>query len=231
MPVVATHLVTSRTNAAQLSYNTASVTIPAGYLALIAVNSDDGAVAPTVTSASATWTQVANATSGSTAMRCVVFRSLALSDRSEIITINYSSTTNLSSAGWSVNHFQNVDQSGVNGANAIVQAVTQTNGGVNSQTVTLAAFSSSNNATYGAVSINGGGAITQGSGFTELGESNTVRSIQTEFKNTNDTTVEWTFAAGPYDARSVGIELKYSDVDLTKIGGSPLFFSGGVTIG
>lgn len=218
MPVTATHLTTARSNTTSLSYNTASVTIPAGKLALIAVNSDDGAVAPTI----AGWTLVLDSHSGSTAMRCIVFRSLSFAERTGAITISYSSTTNLSSCGWSINYFSNIDQTGVNGANAIVQSVAAVQSTVNSGLVTLAAFSSVDNATYGAASINGSGAITQGTGFTELGESNTVRSIQTEFRNDNDTTVTWTYSSGPYDSRAVGIELKYSATDLTSIGGAVL---------
>jgi len=230
MPVTATHLTTDRLNASQSSYTTASITVPAGELILVAVNSDVNAVKPTVSGLSATFTEVVSASGGTNNMMVTLFRSLNLSAKSGTLSINFSSTSNLSSCGWSVSRYANIEQTGTNGANAIVQSATGSGNGVNNLTVTLGAFSNSSNATYGSVTLNGNGTITPGSGFTELGEDNDTRSIQSQWRNNNDTTVNWTFSS-TFVVAGVAAEIKYSAVDLTKLGGSPMFFGGGVTIG
>ena len=75
-------------------------------------------------------------------------------------------------------------------------------------TATLGAFSSANNATYGTIFNNANFAITEGTDFTELGEDNTLRSIQSEFRVDNDTTVNWTWGSNAV-TMGIGIELKY----------------------
>lgn len=225
MPVVATHLMDGGSNSApSLTYTTASVSVPAGYLMLFSVSSDTNAVLPTISGLGVTWTQVASGSGGTNNWDVTTFRALSLSPLSGTITITFSSTTSLDDVAWILDIFQNVDQSGTGGANAIVQTATNSGSGVTSLTVTLAAFSSTDNATFGAMVVNGTNNITPGSGFTELNENDTSsRTTQTQFKNTNDTGVDWSWAGG----QSVGglaIELKYSAVDLTKIGGSPMFF-------
>mgnify|MGYP003536993352 FL=1 len=225
MPVVATHLMDGGSNSApSLTYTTASVSVPAGYLMLFSVSSDTNAVLPTISGLGVTWTQVASGSGGTNNWDVTTFRALSLSPLSGTITITFSSTTSLDDVAWILDTFQNVDQSGTGGANAIVQTATNSGAGVTSLTVTLAAFSSADNATFGAMVVNGTNNITPGSGFTELNENDaSSRTTQTQFKNTNDTGVDWSWS-GNQSVGGLAIELKYSAVDLTKIGGSPMFF-------
>ena len=80
-------------------------------------------------------------------------------------------------------------------------------GNVTTRTATLAAFSSTDNAPFGASGWNGNSgatSISPGSGFTELtdadGTSDSFHTLtQTEFRNDNDTTVDSsTSTAGRY---------------------------------
>ena len=219
MPVLITHKTTDRLVAVQSNFTTASVTIPAGELCLLAVNSDVNAVVPTASGLNMTFVQHSTSSGGTNNQRITLFRALSLSDQTGVITINFSSTTNLSGCGWSVLSCASCDQSGTDGANAIVQAATNSANGTNNLTVTLAAFADANNATFACVTLNGNGTITPGSGFTELGESNNTRSIESMWKNTNDTTSDWTFSS-TFVSAGIAIELKYSAVDLSKRGGA-----------
>ena len=222
MPVLITHKTTDRLASASLTYTTASVTIPAGELALIAVNSDVNAVVPTVSGLGMTFVQHSTSSGGTNNIRITLFRALSLSDQTGTITITFSSTSNLGGCGWSVVSCASCDQSGVDGAGAIVQAATNNANGTNNLTVTLAAFSSADNATFSCVTLNGNGSITPGTGFTELGEDDDTRSIQSQWRNDNDTTSTWTFSSN-FVSAGIAIELKYSAVDLSKRGGGFLY--------
>jgi hypothetical protein len=124
--------------------------------------------------------------------------------------VNIANPTIFDYAMWSIVEFGGVDTSGTNGSGAIVQSATNINETFNTgMTVTLGAFSSASNATYGGLwtytSTSGG--ITPGSGFTELGESIRVRdTIETEWKSTNDTTVDGTWASS--QSEGIAIEIK-----------------------
>src|SRR3990167_3125861 len=199
MAVTATHLETSGTTTDATSYDTGSVSLSANKLVLLCVASADAAPpeTPTVTGASRTWTQVATYTpSGS--RRVTMFRSLSASANSGALTIDFNSVTQ-SYCGWSIAEFGNVDIGGINGADAIVQAVSSsdtdafTSGGT--FTITLAAFGSTANATFGFVRASEVKAINNGTGFTELGDSAIGADggqIESQWRNDNDTTVTWT---------------------------------------
>jgi hypothetical protein len=133
-----------------------------------------------------------------------------------------SRTISITSAGntfaelsWSIEEFDSVDTTGTYGSGAIVQsAVAQVSfGGTLSITATLAAFGSTNNATFGMV---GGGyysavTYTEGSGFTRgnFQHSTNYTSILTEFKNTNDTTVDFSINNSQHLA-AIAVEIKYA---------------------
>ncbi|MHA1303716.1 MAG: hypothetical protein ACTSPI_08445 [Candidatus Heimdallarchaeaceae archaeon] len=203
MAISVTHILTAGTGTDANSYDTASVNLSANKLVLLAVASVSTASAPvnvpTVTGASRTWTQVATAVEpADTYRRITVFRSLSSSGNSGALTIDFAGETQLR-CGWSISEFDNVDTSGTNGANAIVQSANVESGVSETTgiTVTLNAFSSTDNATYGAVRKGAVGAVSPGSGFSELGEADfeTGNKIQTEWKATNDTSVDWSWAS------------------------------------
>lgn len=110
---------------------------------------------------------------------------------------------------WAIDEFTGSDNGGTNGANAVVQAVggTVALGGGSPALATLAAFSSVNNATYGSFAY-GGGDLTVGSGFTQKSFSHAADGIMTEFKATNDTTVDASFTPGGSRITVIAFELK-----------------------
>lgn len=217
MAITATNLLTNSSGTDANSYVTASISPTNGKLILLAVSSVSTASPPvnipSVSGAGMTWTQVATVVeTNNNFRRTTVFRGISVGS-SGALTIVFSGETQLR-CGWSVTEFDNVDISGTNGSNAIVQSATatQNNSSQTGITVTLSDFNNSKNATYGAVRISASGnPITPGSGFTELGESQMDSSdwIQTQFKNTNDTTVDWSWTSAISEATAVAIELKH----------------------
>lgn len=186
-----TNLSTAADGTDATSYNTASISPSAGKVVLVAVgNMRVGTVTtPTLSGASTTWTQVATDNQDNFT-RCTLFRGVAAGTGA--LTIDFAGNTQLRCA-WSIVELSSVDTGGTNGANAIVQSATD-NTENTTLTVTLGAFSSLSNATFGAVVVNASSPdITAGSGFTQIAETavETI-GIQTQYKLTNDTSVDWT---------------------------------------
>ena len=108
------------------------------------------------------------------------------------VTITFSGTPH--EVLWTISEFSNVDTSGTNGSGAIVQAITGSSNSVTSFTITLGAFQSSTNATYGLTQgfTCCGAPITQGSGFIQIvNQGSNVRQVA-QYKLSADTTVDWT---------------------------------------
>jgi len=218
--VTATNLETSGTGTDATSFDTGSISPTLGRLVLVSVSSVSTASAPvnipTVSGAGMTWTQVATALETENSYRRItLFRGVSVGN-SGALTLDFAGESQLR-CGWSITEINNVDTGGTNGANAIVQSATAVQsdaGSYTGLTVTLGAFSSTNNATFGAVQQQTGGVITPGSGFTELGETSALDSIavtQTQWKNSNDTSVDWSWASGVSRATAIAIELKYKN--------------------
>lgn len=193
MAIVAKHLLTSGSDTASTSFTTDSVNLSANKLVLVSVAnafSPSGVVEPTISGASRTWEKVITKVDTATVRRVTVFRSLSGSANSGALTIDFGSQSQLACV-WSISEFENVDTTGTNGSGAIVQ--TASNQGTGAVTVTLGAFSDAANATYGAMR-GGSETIVAGTGFTELGKyrpGTTGSYSQTQWKNSNDTTVDW----------------------------------------
>jgi hypothetical protein len=177
-------------------------------LAAIEVSKASAVPTPTLSGCGLTWVQVGTAAFATTS-RCTLFRAMGSAPTSGVVTISAASTTG---AAWSIWEFGNVDTSGTNGSAAIVQSNTGSDNSATSATfsITLAAFASANNATYGCVNV--GAATTPGAGFTELDEVTYLtpsNGVEVEFKNTNDTTVDWSVAAAS-KWEGVAVEIKYA---------------------
>lgn len=107
-----------------------------------------------------------------------------------------------------LDEFSNVDTTGTNGSSAVVQSA---NNFVNTDvalTVTLSAFSNSNNATYGGFANWGGDPLNTGSGFTQVSKDTSVDTVLTEFKNTNDTTVDADGGGANQEIGGIAVEIK-----------------------
>ena len=214
MAIVATHILTAASGSGLNSYATASGSPTTGRLQLLFVGHQQSAttvVTPTVTGAGLTWVQIATSVASDNLRRGTLFRALGTASAG-VLTIDMGGVTQIR-AGWSWSEFTGADTSGADGAGAIVQSATArrdfADGAQTSITVTLAAFGSANNATYGAMRFGDFGTVTVGSGFSELGTALAGSVTYTsEFKNTNDTTVDWTFPSVASFTQAIAVEIK-----------------------
>lgn len=171
------------------------------------VDSTPGTIS-SITGNGITWTQVATANIP-VQSRITMWRGLSNSPTTGAITVNFSGD-NTPHRLWVVDQISGIDPSGASGANAVVQSATNTANGTNSSiAVTLGAFSSSNNATYGVMGRDATNAITPGGSFSEVAQVNALsRRMESQFATSNQTSVPWTFGSASGDIEAVGIELK-----------------------
>lgn len=192
-------------------YTTASQTPGANRLVLAivsTVNSNDSiAPVPTMVGNGITWVQIGTVTyKANDRQRITCFRAMGSSPSSGTVVITMSEDQ--LRATWIFSEFIGVEASGSNGANAVVQTTTNVLTST-SITVTLAAFSSVNNATYGCFAQGATGAITEGSGFSQIAEHSASFSsgAHAEWKNSNDTTVDMSSGENTPKA-GIAVEIK-----------------------
>ena len=189
------------------SFVTASITPTAGRLQLLSVHANYASVsqatAPTltITGNSLTWeliTTIGFSTDGAGAWWSHVFLYRAMGTPSTgTITID-SGALVFDACGWTVTEYAGVSTTGTNGSGAIVQSSTNSGAAAASLTVTLSAFASTNNATYGtfASDVLASTTFTPDSGFTELYDTGAGYSwVETEWRNNNSTSVGTTPSA------------------------------------
>lgn len=194
------------------SFNTASVTPTANRLCLLMVtNAGSGSPAiPTVTGASATWTQIATIEIN-TFVRVTVFRTFNASPGTGALTIDFGGQSQ-DRCGWILDDFTNTKTTGTNGADAINQSATNSAATTTTVVATLGAFLGSLDATYGACVTQNGTlrTIAAGTGFTETVEVDTgdsLMALSSEFRNDNDTSVDFTASGSASHLGIVAIEL------------------------
>jgi len=207
-------------NSSATSYVTASISPAANALVIISISSQAAATAntPTVTGASGTWVLIGTRIDASNTRRVTMLRDQSASPGSGALTIDFAGQTQTNCV-WSVDSFTGTIVDTANhGAAAIVQNVgnSTTSGATTSFLITLAAFKSSANMAYGQVRNNTAGAITVGSGFTELSQCTGIR-VDTEYK-LNDNTVDWSWSSQTVISVGLAIEIKdnvpsYEDVN------------------
>lgn len=215
MPITAEQKVTNNSLIGSASYDTDSWVPTANRLVIVAVTSTQtGAsmVAPTLSGNGITYVQFATivVTQIGLTTRLTLFHGMSASPSTGAITISFSDDPEI--CQWSVSEFSGVDTSGTSGSGAVVQSVAeQTSGAHTELVVDLATFESTNNATYGAFVNFSSTTIDPGSGFTELGETGTssgTTSLQAEFKDTNDQTVDATWVISSFIYLGIGVEIK-----------------------
>lgn len=198
---------------------TASVSPTGNRLELLTVTSRTGISTepnePTITGNGLTWVKVDgvywDTTSGSR-KKTTVFRAMGASPSAGTIAIDFGGQAQ-TDVIWSLVEFDGVDTSGTNGSGAIVQTATNSDGSatVSTITATLAAFSSVNNATFGAFGYSSASNnMTVGSGFTESSDDWTTGNQTenfTEYKLSNDTTVDASGGANG-EIGAIAIEIK-----------------------
>lgn len=209
--ITATNLATSGSVSDANSYATASVSPTSGSVVLVAVASSRGSdpATPTVTGASTTWTQI-DSQGVNGFVRITLFRGIAAGTGA--LTIDFSGETQ-DRCGWSIVELANTRVTGTNGSNAIRQSAKNSAASTTTVTATLSSFGSTENATFGASVVQNSPerTIAAGSGFTEVAEwdasAGEFLSIQTEFRNDNDTTVDITASSTASNLGIIGVEL------------------------
>lgn len=201
------------------SFATASVTPGAnnlilfGYVASRNISTACSTIeANSVTGNSLTWVSVNRqcfSDAGAPTMIVELYRSMGASPSTGAVSFGFASTR--VNAAWVIVECSGVDTSGTNGSGAVAQSAVNLVEPGTSLTVTLSAFGSANNATFGLFGLVDNLTITPGSGFTELAEQivtegGTDAALQAEWKTGNDTTVDASWSS--IDAGGVAIEIK-----------------------
>jgi len=217
--VAITNLTSSKDDTNLSAYTTASITPPANELIVISILSravSGSTNTPTITGNGLTWVliDIEAGTDGSN--KVSMFRAMGTAPTTGNITISMGGQTQLY-AYWNVVSFSGVDITGTNGSGAVRQYNSNYNEGTNSGlSITLASFNDTNNIAYGAVRA--GNTITAGSGFTEITEQSGEAIFETEWKNSQDTTVDWSWSSTSAYTRGVAIEVqKSNEADPTNI--------------
>jgi len=222
MAIAVTNLTSGSDTDGNSTASTASVTPTGNRLILLSVSSRTGISTqpntPTATGNGLTWVQINTIywdTDSSSRKTTTLFRAMGASPSSGAISIDFGGQ-NQTDVLWSVDEVSGMDTSGTNGSGAIVQSVTNIDevSGGGTITVTLAAFSDTNNGTFGIFGADTNTTIgvplgTVGSGFTLLAQPANTFEILSEWKSTNDTTVDATFnSAAGGKMGGIAIEIK-----------------------
>lgn len=200
------------------SFSSASVTPTADNLILLTVYSEavvenDGGVPSSVSGNGLTWVKIAEATSDNWGAASL-WRAMGSSPSTGAVSLTFTNTQN--GALWQLSEFSGIDTGGTNGSAAVVQNATTAGGTGASFLVTLAAFSSANNATFGAFGsyIDSTNAMTHtpGSGFTELYDDehnpeSWKNALTTLWRTGNDTTVDATLSQASDNYGGIAIEI------------------------
>ena len=184
------------------SFATNSITPTTGRVVWLSVVSQ-GVSVSSVSGNGLTWTLAQ--TSVNTGLRITTYWGYAASPSAGAITVNLSGSS--TSYNWSVTESDNTNTS-----SPVVQTATNTSAAAPSLTVTLASFSNSANATYGAFVHAAQESSTVGSGFTSLhtnGVGANPGGILTEYRTDNDTSVDASWAFSSISA-GLAIEIKNS---------------------
>ena len=208
--IVTTNLDGGRVNTPGSSTTTNSISPVANNLILVSVENHVGSGTPnvpTITGASMTWVAIANINIG--LHRTTIFRGMSATPGSGALTIDCAGQSQ-NAILWSTDQFKNIDTGGANGANAIVQSATNTvNGSSTGITVTLSAFGSTNNATYGFFGTDQTPSISAGGSFTALNhQSGSGGESMSEWANNNQISVNWTWGSASIAGGAIAVEIK-----------------------
>lgn len=234
MAVTATHLLTGGDSTDSTSYTTASITPAANTLILVWVYTiaASAVVEPTASGNGLTWVKVGTQVDDDGVRRITLFRAMGSSPTAGGITFDFGAQTQ-TGGGWSITQFSGVDTTGTNGSGAVVQfASAMTAGIAEGLTITLAAFSSPDNAAAGGFGypLNQVDSFNVGAGFTLLGRINQAGpnlSIGTEWKASNDTTVDAN--ASPYSVPWAGVAVEIKAAPST-VNGIKVYIGGIATV-
>ena len=207
--ITAADLTRGGSNLAATSYTTASITPSSNNLVLAWVTNSKTTTAPDNTTLSGnglTWVRVATVTWGTSTSvsprrRTTLFRAMGAAPTSGTVTIAFGGASQTGCL-WSIQQFAGVSTSGTDGSGAVVQSVTNwaDNVSTGGLSITLAALSSSMNATVGGFSnrINSSTSLLAGAGytaFTGAAVTTPTMSLRAEWNAAGTTTVDMTQSA------------------------------------
>jgi hypothetical protein len=212
--VSSNHLLTALSNTGATSYTTASISPTNGRLDLACFASQvssGGVNIPTATGLGLTWVQVATVVDTETGNRRVTLFRARGTPTTGTMTFDLGGQSQVR-AGWSTAEFAGTDISGANGVGAIVQSNASTTsdlGLTTGATTTLNAFLSAADATYGCVRQGAANAFSAGvGGFSLLGNVTGLSSYASEFQNSNNTAVAFTWASSNSISNIIGVEIR-----------------------
>jgi hypothetical protein len=239
MAISISNLTSGANSGSITSQDTASISPTSNALILVAIMSRRGdstePTAPSLSGNGLTWVKITETyfdSSSSSRKKLSLFRAMGASPSSGVITISFGAETQ-TDVLWVIDQVTGADTSGTNGSGAVGGAA-GTNIATNKQDpgsggaieATLGAFSSTNNATYGAFSNDTTINRTIGSGFTELAFSQQFSNsncVLTEWKSTNDTSVDATFDSNAGACSGV-IAIEINAATTNKVGSMFMMF-------
>lgn len=192
------------------SYATASVTLKAGKLYLISVENSHGSSATAVSTITGgpTFTSRSTTQYNTSLNRVSIWSAVPTVDYTGTLTIDFGATTQ-TGACWSIEEFTGVNTTTNHG---IVQNAVGT-GNSGTALATLAAFGSTDNATFGAHGHAAATASAPGTGFTEMADQTTAtpaQALETAWRVDNDTTVDATFTSAQWGSCAVELAVDTS---------------------
>lgn len=212
--VTATLLTSNYDNVDGTVYSTATITPSANNLILLYTAARKSAtprpLPPTASGNGLTWVGFATVAHTGNLTSSAIFRALGTSPSTGVVSIEWPET--VIGCGYSVIEFANVDGSGTNGSDAVVQFKTQAMlSGSTVITANLDAFTDERNATYGGFAIQLNQNVNPGDGFTEVSDnSGTTPDFvhASEFRNDNDTSVDFTWTTSHATGGMIAVEIK-----------------------
>lgn len=216
LAVTNTHLATSGNDVDATSFATASISPSKNKLVIVIIHGTVAAgpvTLPVITGCNMVWERVGNVYNAATTAVCCMYRGMSATPVAGALTIDFLGQTQ-DNCYWSISEFDNVDTSGYNGRNAIVQFASGVNASSLTSTATLAAFSHPNNATVGGGRASGlGTGYSVGAGLTSIGSFQNARFVQSEWAAGNVTAVTWSQTAGNTDMLTVAAEIRCKNQD------------------
>lgn len=203
-----TNLTSGVNSGSSTNGTTASVSPGANRLLIVSIFTGSGAgwASPTMSGLSLTWTKRVEQVDSDTQRAVTIYTApTGASPGSGTISMTQSVATTML---WCVDEVSG----DIDTANPVVQTASNKidNASASTITVTLGTFASSANATYGAIRISTNNPLTVGSGFTQLAQPAATNPFyaQSQWKNSNDTTVDWSWSSNTVRVQACAMELR-----------------------
>lgn len=202
------------TTASHGSCTTASITPTGNKLILLAYFAKGTITAdPTVAGCGLTWVLVGSTRASSTTWPIFLYRAMGASPTTEGVTITLGGGDTVSNSRWQVVEWGgNVDTSGANGANAVVQSKSAVWASMaNPHTITFdSTFGTPSNGAFAAFIAGTGYTATPRAGWTESVDFATsgVAMMETQYRTSSDTAAEASFSGTGSVARGIAVEIK-----------------------